>query len=107
MTVSYNIDERLFLDLQNTLWEASDRQSSSPSFIRRPPNERLEGRYRWPFNISLPTHVNVSPRQARELQISTTERLPPNMSGRGTHATINYQILVEVKRSGAFKATKR
>jgi len=65
--------------------------------------DKLEGKYSWPFSINLPGSITFNDKQVKELQVSSEERLPPSLRGTGGHSFIDYQIAVDVKRSGPFR----
>lgn len=66
--------------------------------------DKLEGKYSWPFSITLPSSVTFTEKQMKEFQVSGEERLPPSLKATGGFSFIDYQVVVEVKRSGAFRS---
>lgn len=83
-----------FLELSQVLWE------SGTSGAR---NRKLEGQHLWPFNIDLPKDIAFTPKRAKELNVSAVERLPPHLTGKGWTSSIVYQVVVDIKRKGAFQ----
>lgn len=63
--------------------------------------DKLSGRYSFSFTMSLPKKVNFNNKQhMKDLRLSGDEDLPPSLSGRSLGASINYELVVDVKRRG-------
>lgn len=99
--VSSGIDERQFLELSEVLWDSSMGDPRSPGQGQGQFTDKLSGRYSFTFTMSLPKKVNFNNKQhMKDLRLSGDEDLPPSLSGRSLGASINYELVVDVKRRG-------
>lgn len=77
-----------FVQISETLWDASSpSSSSSPS--------KLVGSHSWPFSLTLPAHCQMKSSNGEE----QSYRLPGSFSERMARVHIQYQVLVTVHRS--------
>lgn len=70
--------------------------------------DKLVGRYTFPYSITLPKTINFgNKQQLKQLRLSGDENLPPSFSGRSFCASINYELIVDVKRRGILNVGSR
>lgn len=94
-----------FLELKKVLWS---RAMGDPSFAAAaspsgPPNPQrssrrrgyLRGNFSFPFSVTLPGEVEL---QLNGMTESRKYALPPSFSERGASASIQYELMVKVKR---------
>lgn len=79
---------------------------SSVQLVETPFTDKLSGNYFWPFSITLPYNIQLSEKEAKEINLAVNERLPPTLADRGWHSCINYQITVNIARSGFFQTNR-
>lgn len=78
-----------------------DPRSPGPGQGQGQFTDKLSGRYSFSFTMSLPKKVNFNNKQhMKDLRLSGDEDLPPSLSGRSLGASINYELVVDVKRRG-------
>ena len=66
-----------------------------------PYSDKLIGLYSFPFSLSIPKKVNVTNKHdLKELRVTADDSLPPSLSGRAWGASINYELVVDIKRRG-------
>lgn len=102
--ISSGHDEKQFFQLVKTLWNASMGDPHSPDPEHRVKyNGKLQGVLSWPFSLELPPQVAIEEKVARTFNLNPVERLPPSLAGQGWHPTINYRIVVNVRRHGILR----
>ncbi|KLO17426.1 hypothetical protein SCHPADRAFT_994414 [Schizopora paradoxa] len=94
-----------FYSQSKPLWKAADDDAPRSSILgirttKTKSNMRLEGRHVWQFSFSMPHEFEVRKLVARENKLQSTELIPPTMDGRAGNSSIDYQIIVDVKRRG-------
>ncbi|KAK0204943.1 hypothetical protein DFS33DRAFT_1258145 [Desarmillaria ectypa] len=86
-TTAVGQEEAVFLQLSQNLWSPPNRSSTV-----------LNGKYSWPFELTLPSQVSVTESKAHV----GTYYLPPNFSERASPVYIDYKFVVTFRR-GRFK----
>ncbi|KAI5122179.1 hypothetical protein M0805_007076 [Coniferiporia weirii] len=99
-------DSKVFVSLSQTLWQTSTDDRLTSPFPLNTSVEKLSGKrkHSWPLSITLPLDLSFSTKEAKDLKLSTTGRLPPNFEGEAWSAFINYQVTLNIKRSSLFRS---
>ncbi|KAJ7707529.1 hypothetical protein B0H17DRAFT_520623 [Mycena rosella] len=88
-----------FIDLSTTLWSRSmgdPRQPGDGNTAQHKWNQRLKGKYVWPFSISLPPTVCIPGAFGGQDEVF---RLPQTFFERHTRAQIEYEVVVRFTRT--------
>lgn len=97
------IDMKQFLEKSHTLWDSSKGDYCENSNTGEGHIKNLSGKHTWPVSIALPKEVNITQRQAKDLEISPTHLLPPSFVEKSYNSIITYELTVAVKRKGPFR----
>ena len=56
------------------------------------------------FSFSMPHEFEVRKSVARDNKLQSTELMPPTLDGKAGNSSIDYQVIVDVKRRGILQA---
>lgn len=78
-----------FLECSKMLWERSTS------------NEKLQGQVEWPFSLEIPKEIMLE-----DPEDPGPFRLPQTLLEKTSQASVQYDILVVMKRSGLYASTR-
>ena len=90
------IDIKKFFVREQVLYDATSAEAQS----MRDKSGKLVGSFSWPFTFKLEGKFTVEPAMSEKLRLLKEEAFPPNFRDKAGHASLDYKISVEVKRSG-------